>query len=76
MLATMLTIPPALPGQGWSVVFGPLAGLAAFAVLAVFVFLVVGAIVELGNPHPASEAGPASPDRAGHLWPDDERMVA
>ena len=55
---TTLTIPAALPGLGWSVVLGPLAGLAVLSVFGVFGFLVVGAILQLGTVPPEIEPEP------------------
>jgi hypothetical protein len=78
MLATAHGLPVAIPGQAWSVVLGPLAGLAAVAVLAVFVFLVAGALLELGARARgiSEEEGDTEPEPVTPRWRLDERMVA
>jgi hypothetical protein len=80
-----ITIPATVSGLGWTVVLGPLAGVAVLAVFGVFVFLVVGAAMQLGampddiDPQPPVRE-PVLRDRAAArhptCWNCGERLVA
>lgn len=83
-MLTTFTVPAAVSGLGWTVVLGPLAGVAVLAVFGVFAFLVVGAALQLGTMPPDIDPEPpvrepvvrARETKHVACWNCGERLVA